>query len=165
MKITVSTDAASMTNRWQHPTTAFSEEIHLRKQNLMDLNSDPSPTLKNKRSTSKKKNLTDLDRSHRRQVCESSSHCNSLNDLRQITQNLVCRGLVSSGNQDVASTTQRLTAPKLPPQPKRSTSGIGNWWISTKLTHQVSKEPVSIQWWFHRNHLMEGQPILISAGS
>ena len=36
----------------------------------------------------------------------SSSHCNSLNDLRQITQNLVCRGLVSSGNQDVASTTK-----------------------------------------------------------
>ena len=31
---------------------------------------------------------------------------NSLNDLRQITQNLVCRGLVSSGNHDVVSTTQ-----------------------------------------------------------
>jgi hypothetical protein len=31
---------------------------------------------------------------------------NSLNDLRQITQNLVCRGLVSSGNDEVVSTTQ-----------------------------------------------------------
>ena len=40
----------------------------------MDLNSDPSPTLKNKRFTSEE-NLMDLDRSHRRQVCESSSHC------------------------------------------------------------------------------------------
>ena len=50
------------------------QEIHLRKQNLMDLNSDPPPTLKNKRFTSEE-NLMDLDRSHRRQVCESSSHC------------------------------------------------------------------------------------------
>ena len=69
MKRSVSTDAASMTKRWQHPTAAFSDKRPPQK-NLMDLNSDPSQTLKNKRATQKQDNLMDLDRSHRKQVCE-----------------------------------------------------------------------------------------------
>ncbi len=91
------------------------QEIHLRDKKIWWISTDPTE-----------------DRS-----VKSSSHCNSLNDLRQITQNLVCRGLVSSGNQDVASTTKGWEHQQAT-QVAASTKEIHlrnrkNWRISTKV--------------------------------
>jgi len=122
---------------------------------------------------------------------------NSLNDLRQITQNLVCRGLVSSGNHDVVSTTQGWQHPNRrlnqrdPPQESVKLMDLNKSWHI-----KFPKNRYQFNRWFHclnptdkrpeshsinvcsqrrtgtslqrkrpRNHLMEGQPILISAGS
>jgi hypothetical protein len=122
---------------------------------------------------------------------------NSLNDLRQITQNLVCRGLVSSGNHDVVSTTQGWQHPNRrlnqrdPPQESEKLMDLNKSWHI-----KFPKNRYQFNRWFHclnptdkrpeshsinvcsqrrtgtslqrkrpRNHLMEGQPILISARS
>lgn len=122
---------------------------------------------------------------------------NSLNDLRQITQNLVCRGLVSSGNRDVVSTTKVDSTQMAASTKEIHLKNRSNWWILTKVdTSNFQRTGINSIRWFHclnptdkrseshsinvcsqrrtgtslqrkrpRNHLMEGQPILISAGS
>jgi hypothetical protein len=138
---------------------------------------------------------------------------NSLNDLRQITQNLVCRGLVSSGNHDVVSTTQGWQNPSccLNNKSWQHQTGHPSGCVNQRDSPQESVKLMDLNksWhikfpknryqfnrWFHclnptdkrpeshsinvcsqrrtgtslqrkrpRNHLMEGQPILISARS
>ena len=151
------------------------QEIHLRNKKIWWISTDPTK-----------------DRS-----VKSSSHCNSLNDLRQITQNLVCRGLVSSGNQDVVSTTKGWQHPNCRLNQRDSPQESVKLMDLNKSWHiKFPKNRYQFNRWFHclnptdkrpeshsinvcsqrrtgtslqrkrpRNHLMEGQPILISARS
>ena len=171
-------------NHGQHPTTAFSEELNLRNEFWWT-------------STVTRLQLwCILDPTEDRSV-KVRVTANSLNDLRQITQNLVCRGLVSSGNHDVVSTTQGWQHPnhrlnqRDPPQESETLMDLKKSWhiqfpknryqfnqvIPLSQSDQQRSEShsinvcsqrrtgTSLQRKRPRNHLMEGQPILISAGS
>ena len=195
MKTSVSTDAASITNRWQHPTAAFSD-VRPPQKNLMTSTVIRLQLWRTRDSPRKKIWWISTDPTEDRSV-KVRVTANSLNDLRQITQNLVCRGLVSSGNHDVVSTTQGWQHPNRrlnqrdPPQESEKLMDLNKSWHI-----KFPKNRYQFNRWFHclnptdkrpeshsinvcsqrrtgtslqrkrpRNHLMEGQPILISARS